>query len=65
MMKTELSHPLAHKDGINFVLGFLMHTGAMCPKCQFGTRVKSKRWAVCKKCGQRVERLSPPTPPHG
>ena len=48
---------LAHKDGINLVLGLLMASGAMCPKCGFGTRVTSKKWARCKKCGERVERV--------
>ncbi len=53
-------HPLAHKDGIKFMIGFFLHTGAMCPKCAYGTRVKSKRWAECKKCGQRIERHALP-----
>ena len=51
------ARPLAHKDGINLVLGLLMASGAMCPKCGFGTRVTSKKWARCKKCGERVERV--------
>lgn len=49
--------PLAHKDGIRLVFGLLMASGAMCPKCGFGTRVTSKKWARCKKCGERVERV--------
>jgi hypothetical protein len=49
--------PLAHKDGINLVFGLLMASGAMCPKCGFGTRATSKKWARCKKCGERVERV--------
>jgi predicted Zn-ribbon and HTH transcriptional regulator len=49
--------PLAHKDGITLVFGLLMASGAMCPKCGFGTRVTSKKWARCKKCGERVERV--------
>ena len=49
--------PLAHKDGIRLVFVLLMASGAMCPKCGFGTRVTSKRWAHCKKCGERVERV--------
>ena len=51
------ARPLAHKDGINLVIGLLMASGAMCPKCGFGTRVTSKKWARCKKCGERVERV--------
>ena len=39
------------------VFGLLMASGAMCPKCGFGTRVKGKKWARCKKCGGRVERV--------
>jgi hypothetical protein len=42
------------------MIGFFLHTGAMCPKCAYGTQVKSKRWAVCKKCGQRIERRALP-----
>lgn len=53
-------HPLAHKDGIAFFFGYLLHTGSMCPKCGFGTRVTSKRWARCKKCGERCERKPDP-----
>lgn len=49
--------PLAHKDGIRLIFGLLMASGAMCPKCGFGTRVTSKKWARCKKCGERVERV--------
>jgi hypothetical protein len=49
--------PLAHKDGINLVFGVLLANGAMCPKCGYGTRVTSKKWARCKKCGERVERV--------
>ena len=49
--------PLAYKDGIRMVFGLLMASGAMCPKCGYGTRVTSKKWARCKKCGERVERV--------
>ena len=48
---------LENKDGITLVIGLLMASGAMCPKCGFGTRVTSKKWARCKKCGERVERV--------
>ena len=53
-------HPLAHKRGIELVVGLLMVNGAMCPKCGHGTRATSKRWARCKKCGERVQRHSLP-----
>ena len=56
-MKARTYRPLAHKDGINLVFGLLMASGAMCPKCDYGTRVTSKKWARCKKCGERVERV--------
>jgi hypothetical protein len=53
-------HPLATKDGLELFVGLLFHIGAMCPKCSYGTRVTSKRWAKCKKCGERVERREMP-----
>ena len=53
-------HPLATKRGLEMMLTLLFHTGAMCQKCCFGTRVTSKRWAKCKKCGERVERRELP-----
>ena len=56
-MKARTYRPLAHKDGINLVFGLLIASGAMCPKCGFGTRVTSKNWARCKKCGERVKRV--------
>lgn len=56
----ERKHPLATKRGIGLFVGLLIYTGAMCPKCGFGTRATSKRWAKCKKCGERVERRKLP-----
>lgn len=53
-------HPLATKQGLDMMLALLFHSGAMCPKCGFGTRATSKRWARCKKCGERVERRELP-----
>lgn len=47
---------LARKDGVEAVCAILCVMGAMCPKCGFGTRVTSKRWAKCKRCGERVAR---------
>jgi tRNA(Ile2) C34 agmatinyltransferase TiaS len=55
-------HPLATKPGLEFLMAVLFHTGALCPKCGFGTRVTSKRWCRCKKCGERVERRELPKP---
>ena len=49
--------PLAHKMGIQVVLGLLVASGGMCPKCGFGTRVTSNNWSRCKKCGERVKRV--------
>jgi uncharacterized protein (DUF983 family) len=50
------AHPLASKTGLALVLGILVRDGDMCPKCGHGTRVTSKRWARCKKCGERCRR---------
>ena len=50
----------ANEDHLNLFIGLLVHQGAMCPKCGYGTRVTSKRWAKCKRCGERVERLAFP-----
>ena len=58
--KLRREHPLATKDGLELFVGLLFHVGAMCPKCSYGTRVTSKRWAKCKKCGERVERREMP-----
>ena len=55
------AHPLAHKKGIGLVLGIMIYKGDMCHKCGHATRVTSKRWARCKKCGERVERRALPT----
>ena len=49
-------YPLATKTGIEMMIAMLLHDGAMCNKCGYGTRVTSKRWARCKKCGERVAR---------
>ena len=50
-------HPLATLTGLGLVLIFLLRDGAMCPKCGHGTRATSQRWARCKKCGERVQRM--------
>lgn len=59
-LKVMREHPLATKTGLSLFVGLLAHTGALCPKCGFGTRVTSKRWAKCKKCGERAERRELP-----
>jgi tRNA(Ile2) C34 agmatinyltransferase TiaS len=51
---------LATEEGVELFCGLLALMGAMCPKCGHGTRVTSKRWAKCKKCGERVERRALP-----
>lgn len=47
---------LSRPDHLAVFLGILAKRGSICPSCGFGTRVTSKRWAKCKKCGTRVER---------
>lgn len=49
-------YPFATKTGIELMFAILIHKGAMCPKCGYATKATSKRWAKCKKCGERVER---------
>ena len=49
-------YPLATKTGIEMMFAMLLHDGAICSKCGYGTRVTSKRWAKCKRCGERVAR---------
>lgn len=56
-MTSDKQHPLATVTGIGTVIGLLLRDGAMCPKCGHGTRATSKRWARCKKCGERVQRM--------
>ena len=49
-------YPLATKSGIELMFAYLLHNGDMCPKCGYGTRKTSKRWAKCKRCNERVQR---------
>lgn len=48
-------YPFATKTGIELMFSMLLHQGDMCPKCGFATRKTSKRWAKCKRCGERVQ----------
>ena len=59
-MSDEIKHVLANKRGIELVVGLLVYSGAMCDQCGFGTRVTSKRWAKCKRCGARCARRPMP-----
>jgi len=54
---------LANEEHLELFLRMLVYTGAACPKCGHGTRRTSKRWAKCKKCGERVERRELPQSP--
>lgn len=47
---------LSRMDDMALFLGLLVKQGAVCPACGYGTRATSKRWAKCKKCGERVRR---------
>lgn len=58
--QTVRQHMLATKQGLELMIAALIYSGAMCPKCGYGTRKTSKRWAKCKKCGERVERKELP-----
>lgn len=51
---------LANERHLEAFVGLLYFTGALCPKCHFGTRATSKRWRKCKRCGERVERRELP-----
>ncbi len=51
-------HLLANRVGIRIVCALLAGLGAICPKCGYGTRATSKRWAKCKRCGERVSRAT-------
>lgn len=62
-MSIHSEHPLATKDGLELFCTLLVYSGAMCPKCAHGTRATSKKWAKCKKCGERVERRKLPDQP--
>lgn len=47
---------LANLSHLSIVVGLMVATGGMCAKCGHGTRVTSKNWARCKKCGEKVRR---------
>lgn len=56
----EMNEVLSSESGLAVFIDMLLYKGAMCPKCGFGTRVTSKRWAKCKRCGERVARRELP-----
>jgi uncharacterized protein (DUF983 family) len=58
--KRSNEHLLATKGGLELFVGLLCYTGALCPKCSYGTRAISKKWRKCKKCGTKVERRELP-----
>jgi len=47
---------LANRGHLSLFVGILLRDGALCPSCGYGTRKTSKRWATCKRCGERVAR---------
>lgn len=51
-----MDHPLARLDGIASVLAILLRGGDICAKCGHATRVVSRKWKRCQKCGARIER---------
>jgi exosome complex RNA-binding protein Csl4 len=59
-MSVDAKFSLANRNHLGLVLAILIHIGGMCPKCGHGTRSTSKKWAVCKKCGNRCERKPSP-----
>lgn len=46
---------IADKPHFETLIALLTTSGAMCPKCGFGTRKTSKNWRRCKRCGERVK----------
>jgi len=58
-----IERSLAYEPMLSRMFSALIFMGEMCPKCGHGTRVTSKRWAKCKKCGERVERRGLPELP--
>lgn len=58
----DLRPHLASLPFLRAVVGILAYKGDTCPKCGHGTRAKSKRWAECKRCCERVERRVLPAP---
>lgn len=48
----------ANRTHLGAMIGLMIAMGDLCPKCHWGTRKTSKRWARCKSCGERVERIS-------
>jgi hypothetical protein len=48
---------IADRPHFENLIGLLIASGAMCPKCGYGTRRTSKNWRRCKRetCGERVQ----------
>ena len=46
--------------GVELMLRLIYYMGGFCPTCGIGTRVRSKKWAVCPKCKRRYERKELP-----
>lgn len=49
-------NPLATRSGLAAMIALLLADGSMCPSCGYATRTTSRRWARCKRCGERVAR---------
>lgn len=47
----------ATPHGLSLIVAMMVVEGAWCVDCGHGTRMTSKHWARCLKCGERVPRL--------
>ena len=56
MKTSKVKRDFSFIDDLGGFFGLLMMTGAMCPKCGYGTRKTSKNWLRCKRetCGERL-----------
>jgi len=50
------SFSLARESDLLVFTALMMLAGFQCGACGFGTRVTSKKWARCKRCGTRMQR---------
>lgn len=53
---SEEKFTLANLKHLSLFTYVLVAQGSMCHLCGHGTRTTSKRWAKCRKCGERVRR---------